>query len=424
MPGRRTFLKAAAATLAAAWMPSRTHALQMPGTTVAKQEGEILPAWEPGVLEIHQIDTGRGNAALVLGPDGTSLLIDAGETHSDERALSPARPDSSRRAGEWITRYVRRQLDRIKQTDLDLMLFTHLHGDHVGEVTASSPQSAHGNYKLTGAADVAEKIRVHELIDRGWPDYNYPEPPRDQAALNYIALARGMATRGARVRRAQAGSLEQLALRHDAAGYSHFSARILSVNGEVWTGIGENSKAMFPPVNGLTGTSLPSENMCCVSLRLQYGAFRYYSGGDLIGDTGYGSFPWHDIETPVAEAAGPVSVAVANHHGYFDACGPAVVRALRPRAWVVPTWHLTHPAMNVIANMVSTEIYPGERTIFVVNMAPATRLMTDRFASNFASTDGHVVVRVPPAGDTFTVYAVNARDELGSVVKTFGPFAA
>ena len=79
--------------------------------------------------------------------------------------MAPARPDASRRAGEWIARYLRRQLDRIGKNQLDLMLLTHLHGDHVGEVTASSPESSRGPYHLTGAADVAEAIPVRELID-------------------------------------------------------------------------------------------------------------------------------------------------------------------------------------------------------------------------------------------------------------------
>ena len=133
--------------------------------------------------------------------------------------------------------------------------------------------------------------------------------------------------------------------------YPHFSARILSVNGDVWTGSGERREAaIFPPAASLSGEASARRKICAVSRSgLQYGAFRYYSGGDLTNDTDYGRFPWHDIETPVAKVAGPVSVAVANHHGYFDACGPAMVRALRPRVWVLPTWHVTHPAMSVMA---------------------------------------------------------------------------
>ncbi len=422
MPGRRNFLKTAAGTLAAAWLSPNVEGLAEPAETGSG--GATLPAWEPGVLEIHQIDTGRGNAALILGPDDTSLLMDAGEAHSSEAAMSPARPNASRRAGEWIARYVSRQLERTGRSGLDVMLLSHLHADHVGEVVASSPQSTKGNYRLTGAADVAEVMEVREVIDRGWPDYDHPAQQHDPSALNYIALTKSLRAGGAKIQKAKAGSANQLALRHDAARYPQFKARVLSVNGDVWTGEGENAKAHFPSVDGLAGMALPTENMCCVSLKIEYGAFRFYSGGDLTGDTDYDRYPWHDIETPVAEVAGPVSVAVANHHGYFDACGPAMVRALRPRVWVLPTWHASHPGLNVLANLFSTELYTGERDVFAVNMAGASMLANDRFAGKLASTDGHVVVRVPAGGASFTVHVVNAGDEAGTVLKTFGPYAS
>ena len=420
MPERRSFLKSTAGLLAAA-MLQRNRGVAQENATAATS-GDLLPPWEPGVLEIHHIDTGRGNASFVIGPDGTSLVVDAGEAHSPERTMAPARPDASRRAGEWIARYLRRQLDRIGKNQLDLMLLTHLHGDHVGEVTASSPESSRGPYHLTGAADVAEAIPVRELIDRGWPDYGYPAPPHDATSLNYIALVKSMAARGTKIERARAGSAKQLALRHDAARYPGFSARVLSVNGAVWTSSGENAMELFPPVAGLDNTAMPTENMCCASILLEYGAFRYYSGGDLTCDTDFGRFPWHDIESPVGQAAGPVSVAVANHHGYFDACGPAFVRAQRPRVWIIPTWHVSHPAMNVIANLFSKELYPGERSVFATDMTPEALLTTERFSSSLSSSDGHVVVRVPAGGSAFSVHVISANDESGKVVKSFGPF--
>jgi hypothetical protein len=338
--------------------------------------------------------------------------------------MAPARPDASRRPGEWIARYVQRQLTRTAQPALDLMLLTHLHGDHVGEVTEASPKSARGDYRLTGAADVAEAIEVRTLIDRGWPNYGYPAALRDATSLNYIALAKSMAARGTSAQKARAGSTEQLALRHNAAQYPNFHGRILSVNGGVWTGSGDSAKSTFPPINSLPAAAMPTENMCCIALELQYGAFKYYYGGDLTCDTSYGLYPWHDIETPVAEAAGAVSVAVANHHGYFDACGPAFVRALRARAWVLPTWHVSHPAMGTLANLFSTELYPDERLVFATGMTPEALLTTERFSSRLAGYDGHVVVRVAPPGAGFTVHMVNARDERGVVEKSFGPLTA
>lgn len=41
--------------------------------------GDVLPAWAAGTLDIHQIVTGRGNSAFMMFPDGTTLLLDAGD---------------------------------------------------------------------------------------------------------------------------------------------------------------------------------------------------------------------------------------------------------------------------------------------------------------------------------------------------------
>ena len=420
LPDRRGFLASTIALLAGVSLSKSLGTAQSPLTLHGNNLQ--LPRWEPGVLEIHHIATGRGNSTLVIGPDATTVLIDAGEAHSAENLMSPARPNTSLRAGQWIARYVQRQIDRIGQSDVDIMLLTHLHGDHVGEATAASPQSARGNYKLTGAADVVEALHVREIVDRGWPDYRYPAPPRDATSLNYIAMAKAQAALGTRVEQARAGSLGVLALRQHPALYPAFNARVLSVNGNVWTGEGETSKSLFPPVEGLTGEALPNENMCCIALRIGYGKFSYYMGGDLTCDTVYGQFSWHDIETPVAESAGAVSVAQADHHGYFDACGPAAVRALRPRVWIIPTWHASHPAIDVLANFFSRDLYAGDRSVFALDMAPAALLTTERFSSGLACSDGHVVIRVPRDGNTFSVYAVNASDESGTVIASFGPY--
>jgi hypothetical protein len=40
--------------------------------------GSALAPWQPGFLDTHHINTGRGNSTLMVMPDGTSLLIDAG----------------------------------------------------------------------------------------------------------------------------------------------------------------------------------------------------------------------------------------------------------------------------------------------------------------------------------------------------------
>ncbi|MDP6040542.1 MAG: hypothetical protein QGG64_18485, partial [Candidatus Latescibacteria bacterium] len=73
--------------------------------------GELLPAWEEGTLDLHHINTGRGDCAFYVLPDGTTMLQDAGELDgTSERVLSArnakARPNDTKLAYEWIVEYL------------------------------------------------------------------------------------------------------------------------------------------------------------------------------------------------------------------------------------------------------------------------------------------------------------------------------
>ena len=120
---------------------SRFHAL-------AQQVGQPLPAWTPGVLDIHQINTGRGNAAFLIFPDGTTMLLDAGDGGNLPPRGTLPKPDASRTPGEWIARYIRHMLAHEASPALDYGFLTHFHDDHMGGPKAAS-KTASGGYKLT-----------------------------------------------------------------------------------------------------------------------------------------------------------------------------------------------------------------------------------------------------------------------------------
>ena len=40
---------------------------------------DYLPKWQEGYMDIHTIATGRGDATFIIMPDGTTLMIDAGD---------------------------------------------------------------------------------------------------------------------------------------------------------------------------------------------------------------------------------------------------------------------------------------------------------------------------------------------------------
>ena len=71
-----------------------------------------LRPWRRGGLEIHHIATGKGDSTLIIGPDGSSLMIDAGASSTPPPASLDIRPSADRRPGEWIGRYAPPALGR------------------------------------------------------------------------------------------------------------------------------------------------------------------------------------------------------------------------------------------------------------------------------------------------------------------------
>lgn len=81
------------------------------GSDSNSEIGAPLPAWTSGTLDIHQIATGRGNSALIIMPDGTTLLVDAGAAGDGIPETDP-HPDASRPPGQRIVRYLQRHLPK------------------------------------------------------------------------------------------------------------------------------------------------------------------------------------------------------------------------------------------------------------------------------------------------------------------------
>jgi len=417
MWSRRRFLGRSVATLA----------LMRAGGVFGQQTGSLpvggpMEPWSAGFLDIHHISTGRGNSVLAIGPDGTSLMIDAGAAGGSTEAMGPARPDESRRPGEWIGRYALSHLKTTPKQELDYFVLTHFHGDHMGDVSPASPRARAGEYRLTGVTDVAELIPVRRLIDRDFPDYSYPAATTNEGALNYFKFARYGAAHGTRVERVEVGSHSQIALQHDAAKYPSFRVQNLAANGRVWTARGEEAAATFPDLKTLKPSEFPTENACSIALKVSFGAFSYYIGGDLTADTRFGSVPWMDIESAVAKVAGPTSVSALDHHGYFDGTGREFVRDMRSRVYVLQSWHASHPALSVLDELYSPVLSPGPHDVFSTGLVEAAHLADARLSDKMLSQHGHVVIRVAPDGSRFEVFVLDDTQEDGAVVSRWGPY--
>jgi hypothetical protein len=380
-----------------------------PAAALAGGEERLAP-WSSGLLDIHHIDTGVGNATFVLAPDGTTLLIDCGATRGGPPASAALRPDGSRSAGEWVARYALRHARPAGRQALDYIIATHVHPDHVGAPLPGDRRSADG-VLLSGLPEVDALMPAGLVIDRGYPDYAPLPLIAAPFAENHVAWLNARLQQSRRVERVRVGSNTQVRARSGAG----LGLRFVGGAGQVWTGSGERSRSLLPPPARWTRAATPNENHLSIAMVLSYGPFRYFAGGDLSADTQDGAYPWLDTETPIVRAAGRVDVAAADHHGYFDACGPAFTRMLDADAYVVQAWHATHPAMPVIQRVL--DAWPGRkvRDVYVTRLTPESKAVNDRFVPALRSSEGHVVVRVYPDG-RYRIFVTDSRDEGDRVV--------
>ncbi len=413
---RRRFLELSAAFGLSASL--RGHA-QAAATALPPQ---TLAPWTPGTLDIHHLAYGRGNSTFILGPDGTTLLIDAGTTEDALDVSCAQRPNAAQRPGQWIAAYILRQMQPAARSSLDYALITHIHPDHIGDVGPENPPAPRGGYRLTGISDVDARVPIATLIDRGFPNFDAPPPPSAPFASNYLAYVRARQSLGQTTQQIQVGSDRQIRLLRHANPYPSFAVRNLAANGQVWTGVGDHTRNCFPDLKTLPAAQQPTENMCSIALRLSYGKFDYFTGGDLTSDTEESGASWQDIETPAAQAAGPVEVAVADHHAYFDAVGPNFVRALRPQVFILPTWYVGHPSVQPLHRMLSTRLYAGGRDLFATCVMEPNRLVNNQWIGKLKSLEGHIIVRVAPGGDQFHVLVTENTDDSDRIKLITGPY--
>ncbi|ADV84664.1 ComEC/Rec2 family competence protein [Terriglobus saanensis] len=388
-----------------------------------REIGSPLPSRREGELDLHHIDTGRGNCTLIVGPDGTTMMIDAGASavgspNAAVATSSEARPDASRRAGEWQARYA---LQHSASAKLDYMVVTHVHPDHVGDVSTETPLAASGGFHLTGVSDVDALMPITTLLDRGYPEYAPFAPPPGAFTTNYIAYLKHRVETARAVEKVKVGSTEQVKLR-SSEKYPEFAVRMLSANGVIWNGKGDGTHTDFPAAQNLAPEDRPNENLSSVALRLSYGKFSYFAGGDLSSDTHDGRVPWQDVESPVTKAAGRTEVAAADHHGYFDACGPEFVRNLDAQAYIVQAWDVGHAGAMQLQRMLGAWGRGATHDVFALDVLPANELMNRRFTPLLKSRRGHVVVRVATGGGSYRILVVDSAVENGGVRAVFGPY--
>ncbi len=404
--------------------------------------GQPLPEWKEGYLDLHHINTGWGNAAFYIFPDGTTMIFDAGEMNpTSDRAFTPRnapmRPNYSKRAYEWIAAYIQRVSPLKDKVEIDYAAISHFHDDHFGSWYPGAKLSATGQYFLSGITGVGELIPIRNFLDRGYPDYNYPydfkqskgkfsgEINFEQAIESYFNFLSVHEQKGMKVAGFKAGSRTQIKLAHHPEKYPSFYVRNIKSNGQIWTGKDSSVISYFPEIDPMRPESWPGENELSLVLVLHYGPFSYYTGGDCGGLVSYGDAWWKDVETPVAKVVGAVDVATMDHHGNRNAVNENQIRVLKPRVWIQQSWSADHPGEEVLRRLTTPFLYEGPRDLFTTNMLEANKYVIGSLIDHsYKSQQGHILVRVMPGGKEYYVIILDDSREDMPVKEVFGPYSS
>jgi competence protein ComEC len=256
----------------------------------------------PKPMQVYFIDVEGGQATLIVSPSGQSLLIDTG----------------------W-SGYEGRDADRIVAaahqaglTQLDYVLITHYHRDHVG-----------------GVPQLADGIKIGTFVDHG-PNLEDSEVTRTDYAAYEKAIA---------------GHAHVVVKPGWGIPIKGLEVRVVSAAGESITspqaGAGEaNSYCKAEPTASVDAT----ENARSAGVLITYGRFRFLDLGDLTKKK--------ELELACPNnLLGTVDLFLVTHHGGDLSNPKALVWALHPRVAIfdngarkgasAAAWQIVHDSPGV-----------------------------------------------------------------------------
>lgn len=384
--------------------------------------GKPLASWQEGWLDLHFIYTGVGENMFYIYPDGTTMVLDASDRPSNQEDQFPIKPDKSRLPSEWIIRYIKRVSPNKEK--IDYMMLSHYHTDHSGShlLSAGKTTGRGEDYYLSGLANLGEYFKFTKVYDRGYPQYKGPINLNESDGYeNFRKFTDWKVKNGEFVlEEFKVGKLDQIALVNDPEKYPGFHIRNIARNGVVWTGEGEKTIDFY----GLYPKNYPSENARSLALTIEYGPFRYYTGGDISGLIRNENKEDVHYEGAVGKAAGEVDVCKANHHSYRDAMRSEFTQEVRAGFYLINVWDNGHLQDNTMTNM--TDSKSGDAEPIVCHTWVSKKQMDlykdKQWQKYLKPAYGHIVVRVYDSGKSYKIFQLTAEDESMTVKKVFGPF--
>ena len=365
--------------------------------------GKELPGWEEGYLDIHSINTGRGECTYYILPDGTTLLVDAGEFHTGgaRYPMVEQKPDTLTRPYKVYSAYIQ---NVSHSGHIDYALLTHYHMDHMGRLEKDYERAEEG-YIKTGMMALYDDCPYRVLVDRSYPDYSFDDSKALKHWKRFVDAKKEKD--GMRVEKFDLGSDSQFVLLNNPEKYPDFKVTNYHVNGLVW----DNGEVLDcwkdKPVR---------ENGASAGFLLSYGKFDWFTGGDA-GDNG-------KVEKPTARAIGrQIEAMKGHHHMSWHTMTPQMLEILRPQVVVNQSFYAHQPWPQTMKDVLEVGMPEGQvRDVFLTNLHDSTYVNEEVTLAKVKAYRGHVVIRVLPGGDSFYVYMLDDSNMEFKVKSVYGPY--
>lgn len=372
---------------------------------------EYLPEWQEGWMDIHHLAYSQGDCILLILPDGTSWVLDAGDTawpHGDNIEWFPIQPDDSLPVGQRYVEYIRQFLKGVPDPGkIDYVSLSHFHGDHTGSIS-TRVEGKHG-FGLSGMTWICDTWPVGTYIDRAYPSYDFPNKKACEHGFGGLfkdfqaMIAWQQATYGMKAEGFKVGRNDQFVLKHNPKAYKGlFEVRNLCGQGLCWTGKGNGTRKMYH----FEDVSLIDENMQSCGVKVRYGDFSYYNSGDLSA-ANYGIYRCQErfFEEYVAEVCGKITLFKPDHHGWRDGTCAKLLMATRPDVFIFPSSNKDHPYIKTFERIDDPLVYRGEREYYITSEAVKQTIGADNWAK--FKPFGHVVCRVYEGGKSYRMYVLD-----------------